>query len=155
MRRVIYRAGMIPFYVDPDTNECKMLFMVPSDTRYGGDSPQFAKGRVESDENHEEAAIREAAEELGLKEDNILWFTYLDQVLGYTHMYICEVESMEDFNEPHYETEYTTWLTLSEFEEIGRDIHRPVIRDAMLVFEDIKRGEEDGIFDDEFEDGDD
>lgn len=151
MRERVYRAGVIPFYVHDD-GEIEMNFMIPSDTRYGGDSPQFCKGKVEKNETHEDAAIREAIEELGLREDNVMWFSYLGQYLGYTHIYICQVEDREAFDEPHYETAETMWLTLEGFEREGRELHRPVIREAHLNFLEIKREEEEGVYeDDEFE----
>lgn len=143
MKEKIYRAGLIPFYVDDD-NKVEMKFMVPSDQKYGGSDPQFAKGRIEKNENHEEAAVREAKEELGLKEDNVEWIYYLGQFLGRTHIHICEVNSKEDFSDPHYETESTWWMTLEEFMTDGRDLHRPVIREAHMVFEQIKQEEEAG-----------
>lgn len=133
MRKRVYRAGMIPFF-RKENGDIVMNFMVPTDTEYSGDKPQFCKGRVEDGENHEDAAVREAHEELGLKESNVKWFYYMGQYLGYTHMYICEVENMEDFDDPHYETDYTVWLTLPEFEEKGRELHRPVIREAYNEF---------------------
>lgn len=145
MREKVYRAGMIPFFVNKD-NIIEMKFMVPSDQRFGTSNPQFAKGRIEKNEIHEEAAIREAKEELGLREDNVKWFNYLGTFLGRTHMYICEVESKENFDEPHYETESTHWMTLEDFEERGRELHRPVIREAYLTFNVIKKEEEEGIY---------
>jgi len=140
-REKIYRAGMIPFFVDNNDN-IQMKFMIPSDQKYGGGEPQFAKGRIEKGESPEEAAIREASEELGLREDNVKWFFEMGVVLGRTHMYICEVEDKADFDEPHYETESTHWMTLDEFEERGRELHRPIIREAHMSFKHIKSEED-------------
>lgn len=140
-REKVYRAGMIPFFID-ENNKIEMKFMVPSDQKFGGSDPQFAKGRIEKGESPEEAAIREAKEELGLREENVKWFFEMGVVLGRTHMYICEVESKDDFDEPHYETEATYWMTLKEFEKNGRELHRPVIREAFMSFEQIKNEED-------------
>lgn len=140
-REKIYRAGMIPFYVDSN-NKIKMKFMVPSDQTFGGGDPQFAKGRIEKGESPEEAAIREAGEELGLKEENVEWFLEMGVVLGRTYMYICEVKDKDDFDDPHYETESTHWMTLEEFEERGRELHRPIIREAHMSFLQIKNEED-------------
>lgn len=133
---------MIPFFVD-ENNNIEMKFMVPSDQKFGTSDPQFAKGRIEKNEIHEEAAIREAKEELGLREDNVKWFNYLGVFLGRTHIYICEVKNKEDFDEPHYETESIHWMTLEDFEKHGRELHRPVIREAYLTFNLIK---EEGVY---------
>lgn len=133
---------MIPFFVD-ENNNIEMKFMVPSDQKFGTSDPQFAKGRIEKNEIHEEAAVREAKEELGLREDNVKWFNYLGVFLGRTHIYICEVKNKEDFDEPHYETESIHWMTLEDFEKHGRELHRPVIREAYLTFNLIK---EEGVY---------
>lgn len=147
MREKVYRAGVIPFFVDSE-GKVKMNFMIPSDTQYGGANPQFCKGKVEKGENEEDAAIREAVEELGLRETNVKWFSYLGVYLGRTYIYICEVIDKDAFDEPHYETAETMWLTLEEFEEVGRDLHKPVIREAYMEFEEIKREEREGVYDD-------
>lgn len=148
MKERIYRAGVIPFFIHDD-GKIEMHFMIPSDSTYSGSSPQFCKGKVESHETHQDTAIRESSEELGLRESNVKWFSYLGQYLGYTHIYICEVEDKDAFDVPHHETEYTKWLTLEEFEKEGRALHRPVIREAHNEFKEIKREEEDGIYDGE------
>ena len=145
MKEKVYRAGVIPFFIN-ENNEIEMYFMVPSDSHYGGDSPQFCKGKVEKGETEEQAAIREAAEELGLKEKNVEWFSYLGVFLGRTYIYICEVKNKEDFDEPHFETASTHWLTLDQFEKHGRELHRPVIREAHNEFLAIKDEEEEGVY---------
>lgn len=151
MKEKVYRAGVIPFYVN-ENGKIEMNFMIPSDTKYGGSDPQFCKGKIEKGENEEDAAIREAVEELGLRESNVEWFSYLGIYLGRTYIYICEVKDKDAFDKPHYETAETMWLTLEEFENIGRDLHKPVIREAYMEFEEIKKEEEDGIYeDDEYE----
>ena len=132
---------MIPFFVN-ENNEIEMKFMIPSDQKFGGGDPQFAKGRLERGESPEEAAIREAKEELGLREENVEWFFEMGTVLGRTYMFICEVKNKNDFDEPHYETESTHWMTLDQFEKEGRELHRPVIREAHMSFVQIKNEED-------------
>ena len=63
------RFGLIPWTVYHDS--IIMMFMMPSDPKFGGSNYQIAKGRKESGETDLEAAIREASEELGLKPSNI------------------------------------------------------------------------------------
>lgn len=147
MREKVYRAGVIPFFVNDD-GTIEMNFMIPSETRYGGSDPQFCKGKVEKGESEEDTAIREAIEELGLKESNVEWFSFLGIYLGRTYIYICEVKDKNDFDTPHYETAETVWLTLEQFQKIGRELHRPVIREAHLEFEEIKREEQMGVYED-------
>lgn len=130
MTEKIFRAGMIP-YVILD-GEIHMMFMKPSDTTYGGDAYQIAKGRQE-DENEKfiSTAIREAKEELGLVQKNIKNIDDLGFVLGRTRLFICEVLDKDNFIEPHFETESVIWMTEREFMQFGRDIHISVIRTAI------------------------
>lgn len=124
----IFRAGIIPYFVD--NGIIRYNFMKPSDPAYGGPDWQMAKGRVEDDEGNLSTALREGSEELGLKESNIISVIELGSYLGRTSVFICEVSSMTDFNPFHYETGDVVWLTLAEFEQIGRTIHLPIVRDA-------------------------
>lgn len=123
----IYRAGLVPFFYDERKGEYLMYFMVPSDPRYGGADPQIAKGKMEEGETGEDTALRESAEELGLKESNITDLFDCGTWLGRTHMFAAVVKDKRDFNEPHDETDYTIWMTLDQFNESGRDIHQGVV----------------------------
>lgn len=130
----IYRAGVIPVYVN-ESGELEMLFMKPADTRYGGSDYQIAKGRIEVNETPFETAMREAEEELGLKDHNILEIIECGKWLGRTYIYVAIVEDKEDFGEFHFETESTKWFTVDEFMKEGRDIHRDVVRHASNLVE--------------------
>lgn len=133
MSEKVYRAGLIPLYVNTNNiNESKMMFMVPSDSRYGGSDPQIAKGQLEGDEHPQEAALREAHEELGLRSEHIIQVFDCGLWLGRTYLYVAVVNSMkpEDYDIPHFETESVHWLTIKEFDEKGRDIHKPVVNNV-------------------------
>lgn len=120
----IWRAGMIPYYIN-ESGEVEMMFMIPSDQTYGGSAPQMAKGRIEDDEDPREAAVREAKEELGLIPQNIDGdIEYLGVHLGRTHVYTCRVMIRDLFGVFSFETEDVVWLTENEFHKHGRDIHR-------------------------------
>jgi len=130
MREKVYRAGLIPVYINPNNIEQSiMMFMIPSDQKYGGCSPQIAKGQIENGEQPDEAALREAHEELGLNEPNIYQLIDCGMWLGRTHMFVALVYSadIEKFDTPHYETQSTMWLTIDQFKSQGRDIHIPVV----------------------------
>lgn len=136
MRKKIFRAGLIP-YVFPDNSEPEMLFMVPSNAKYGGDKPQLAKGKVEEGETNKDAAIREAKEEVGLFIGNIIGeVKHLGKFLGRTEVYIAEVKDKDLFGEPKnigsdkVETKRTVWLTKEQFVKEGRDIQVPIIKAA-------------------------
>lgn len=128
------RAGCIPFYINED-NLIQMYFMVPSDPKYGGDMPQIAKGIVDpTDKCVKSGAIREAEEELGLKQSNII-----DIFQGYTltqetkkgksifHVYAAKIKNIHDFNEPDFETGERVWLCEKLISTKARKDHRIII----------------------------
>lgn len=102
--------------------------MRPSDSRYGGSEFQIAKGKVEDGEHYSDAAFREAFEELGLVERNIVNRHYYGTVLGKTHLYAAEVHSMDEFTATTFETAETKWMTFEEFQSCGRTLHRETVK---------------------------
>lgn len=134
MAEKIFRAGTIPVHVDSD-GVMEMLFMKPADSRYGGSDYQIAKGRIEDDETPYDTAIREAEEELGLRERNIVETIECGKWLGRTYVYAAIVEDKDDFGDFHFETESTKWFTVEQFMKTGRDIHRDVVRHAANLVE--------------------
>jgi len=134
-RKLVYRAGVIPYIVENDS--IKMMFMMPSDPKgkFGGECFQIAKGKIEEGEDTKEAAFREANEELGLFEGNIISTHDLGTFLGRTHLYLAEIKDVEMFGDPHFETKKTTWMTPEEFEKNGRQIHKPVVKAAARVIQ--------------------
>lgn len=128
MKSKLYRAGLLPYIVED--GHIKFLFMKPADPRFGGDRFQIAKGKVEDGESKEEAALREASEELGLVLDNIDAPVYLGDYLGRTSFYVAAVRNKTNFNQPHFETGETAWLSVSEFQNVGRALHVPIVQIA-------------------------
>ena len=134
------KAGFIPYYISSD-GKIKMLFMVPSDPFYGGPDPQIAKGGIDNNDSALSTALREAKEELGLKESNIELDTL--HLISSEHpepsrdysliTYAAKVSDPEDFLTPHYETGSTHWLTLTEFEAVGRQCHRSIARKLISI----------------------
>lgn len=123
------RAGIIPYFIEPD-GRISMLFMKPSNPKYGGDVFQIAKGRVEDGETNKDAATREGGEELGLFNGNISSIVSVGTFLGYTEFFICLVNDKDMFGDPHFETGTTQWMTPEEFSEYGRSIHKHVVAAA-------------------------
>lgn len=122
------RSGIIPVYFD-----CGRVFaccMIPSDPAFGGDKPQMAKGHIEDDLDPKENAIKEAQEELGLKLDNIYGVKYLGD---YTRIscYTCLVHDPEDFDEPHWESEWAGWIDITDSLNDIRDVQRDMFRDCL------------------------
>lgn len=120
------RAGFIPYFYK--NGQLYMMFMRPSNKKYGGDQFQIAKGKVEDGESAKKAAIREAGEELGLRKRNLISVHHLGTFHKYTDIFFGEVKDMEDFGETTYETEETTWMTPNEFLASGRSIHIPIVK---------------------------
>ena len=87
MKTTILKAGFLPFYIQ--NGSPIFLFMVSSNPKYGGTKPMISKGYVEIGEDIEDAAIREAQEELGLKKSNLfsLFRVWHGQVHGLKEYY--------------------------------------------------------------------
>ena len=124
----IFRAGVIPFV--QENNQVQMLFMKPSVPEFGGDVWQVAKGKQEDGEDIKETALREAREELGLFRGNIITLESIGEWLGRTTFFIAHIKQKDMFGDPHYETGDTRWMTLEQFMEDGRDLHKPVVKSA-------------------------
>lgn len=127
----IDRAGVIPYVLDED-DRIQMMFMISSDSKYGGPDPQISKGKVDPEDNSfRDAAFREAEEELGLFQGNVVEEYFLGVFMGRTHIYVCKINDPELFGDPTYETERTVWMTPEQFYEQGRELHRPVVKAAV------------------------
>lgn len=132
----VYRAGTIPYMVN--NGVVHMMFMKPSDTMYGGDQMQIAKGRVEDGEDNRTAAIREAREELGLLMSNVTSVHEVGNFMGRTTVYVAKIKDINRFGEPSSETAETSWMTMDEFVANGRPLHVPVVRAAYEYIHDIE-----------------
>ena len=129
------RAGVIPYVIMND--EIHMMFMLPSDPAYGGSSFQIAKGVIEDEEDTLQGALREGYEELGLLASNILRVDLLPITLHTTTFYVSQVIDTIDFDIPHFETGAVKWMTLEQFEDEGREIHRPIVKEAISFIKTI------------------
>ena len=125
-RKKIPRAGFIPYYKEDD--KVYVLLMRPTDSKYGGNEFQLAKGKIDAGEDSETAAFREAHEELGLKKSNVISHSYLGLFLGYTDVYYGEIKDKNDFDPTTFETEETKWMTVDKFLSVGRGIHKPIFK---------------------------
>ena len=130
------RAGIIPYYFEG--NKILMLFMKPSNPRYGGDVFQIGKGRIDPGETPQQAAIREGKEELGLFSGNIVNLEKLGIFLGYTTIFLAEIKIVDMFGDTGYETKTVRWMTEEDFLKEGRRLHKPIIKSAIRRINKIK-----------------
>lgn len=123
------RAGLIPFM--SEGGELKYLMMVSSDPKFGGPRPMISKGKIEEGETAQEAAIREAEEELGFKQRNArgavlpIFEGRQELYSGAYHLsvYGVEIQDKYDFDKWCDETEFTLWMSLETFKAKGRKDH--------------------------------
>lgn len=126
-----HRAGLIPYWIDPSTSEIYMMFMKPSNEQFGGPDFQIAKGRIDPGFNELETAIKEAKEELGLRPNNVkAQPMFIGNFMKGIAIYAVEVSSKEEFDEPEFETGETKWMTLNEYEQIGRKLQLYAVYNA-------------------------
>ncbi len=134
MTKKIDRAGVIPYLVED--GQIKLMFMKPSNAKFGGDMFQIAKGKQEEGETATEAGLREAGEELGLFTGNILETYNLGTFLGRTTIQIVKIDNKDMFGDPCNETGEVAWLTPEEFYAVGRDLHKPVVMAAVRTIKE-------------------
>jgi len=121
------RGGVIPYYIKD--GEIQMMFMQPSNPKFGGTSFQIAKGKIEKGESPQEGAFREAKEELGLFGPNVEFPNTLGQ-FGNVHIFIAKIKDPNMFGDTTFETQATTWYTPEEFQSKGRTWQRPIVKAA-------------------------
>lgn len=119
------KAAFIPYYKD------QVLVARSSNPMFGGPHFALCKGNVDEGETVEQAAIREAEEELGLRQSNLAGpVKHLGnfRTFGYIlSVYFAEVKDPDAFNLPCWEIAETKWMTWQEFRSVGREQHRPIV----------------------------
>jgi len=128
-KKGIDRSGCLPYYIKD--GKIYMLFMLPSDSKYGGNQFQMAKGKHEEGETPLETGMREAGEELGLFQGNVTNNHHLGKFLGRTDVFVVKIKDPDAFGDPHFETKETKWMTPEEFQATGRSLHQPVVKAAV------------------------
>lgn len=125
------RAGVIPYIINRESGEVRMLFMRPSDERFGGPCYQVAKGVIDpGDLSPKHAALREGHEELGLLGGNIIDVDHLGLYLKVIDIYIAQVRDETSFDDFGEETGSIRWMNADQFALYGRDIHVAIVDEA-------------------------
>jgi len=122
------RSGVVPYYFN-DQHQLMVYLMRPSDPDYGGTDWQIAKGKMEPGLSLLDNAMKEGAEELGLKLSNTLgdpWLVTTDDRLSIT-VFAVQIQDPTDFDQPHFETDATTWLSLPADLSQVRKIHQHIL----------------------------
>jgi len=116
------RAASIIYHVTQG-GPIHVLLVKPSDPNYGGPDFQVPKGVIDPGETSIDTALREAEEEAGLNQGNMV---SIFKVHNYDHitLYAIEVVRMEDFNQPDYEVAEARWFMLRDAFKIIRPYQR-------------------------------
>jgi len=124
----VERGGVIPYYIKD--GEIQMMFMKPSDKKFGGENFQIAKGKIEDGETPIEGAFREAKEELGLFGPNIEQTDSLGR-FGRINIFIAKIKDPDMFGDTTSETGAVTWWKPQEFQSQGRGWQKPIVKAAV------------------------
>ena len=133
------KAGVLPYYMDGE-GIAKMLFMQPSNPKYGGSSYQIAKGGIDPGEDELSAALREGEEELGLRGGNVVrtakvtseTVSGLDETYKLT-VFLAQIKDPAAFDTPHYETKRSAWLSQAEYARSGRSSQQSIVNKAFSM----------------------
>ena len=130
-KKKIDRSGCLPYYIKD--GEIQIMFMKPSDAKFGGEEYQMAKGKREDGETAEETGMREAREEIGLFSGNIEHTHHLGKFLGRTDVFVVKIKDPNMFGDPSTPEEVKSikWLTPEEFQKKGRGLHKSVVSAAV------------------------
>jgi 8-oxo-dGTP pyrophosphatase MutT (NUDIX family) len=131
----VKKAGFIPYF-KKDENDFYMLFVKSSNPIYGGKDWMLVKGHIDEGETDFQAAMREAKEECGLKESNLIANTIQ---LGWKgiltnsrrscpfSVYIGQVKDYEDFNSTDFEISEVRWMDNEEFQRFGTQRQKNIV----------------------------
>jgi 8-oxo-dGTP pyrophosphatase MutT (NUDIX family) len=117
------RAGLIPFLVS--NGKMYVCLMQPSNSEYGGDRFQLAKGHIDEGEADKDCAVREAIEELGLIRESIgklFHITDVKKISWWSAEY-------KNFELGHHtdESKDVKWVEIDEAFDIIREWQRPIL----------------------------
>lgn len=119
------KAAFIPYH------DGRILVCRSSNPMFGGPHFALCKGNIDKGETVEQAAIREAEEEVGLRLTNLAGpIRHLGTFMTFKYLlsvYTAEIADPEAFNPPCWEIAETKWMTWNEFTAVGREQHRLIV----------------------------
>lgn len=119
------KAAFIPYH------DGRILVCRSSNPMFGGPHFALCKGNIDEGETEEQAAVREAQEEVGLRETNLAGpVRHLGNFLTFGYVlsvYCAEIKDPEAFNPFCWEIAETKWMAWQEFRAVGRAEHRPIV----------------------------
>ena len=129
------KAGFLPYHTD-DSGVTRFLFCLTSNPKFGGTRFAISKGTIERGENELEAALREAEEELGLRQSNIvpktLKLAWRGNIKGkkktqFLPIFTAQILDPAEFGPSDSEIAETKWMTLDEFLKSGKRSHTKIV----------------------------
>lgn len=133
----ISKAGAIIFTRNPKP---LVLMLKSSNPAFGGTSWQLPKGQIDSGESPEQAGIREAKEEAGLMDSDVLKITDLGTftLKGMMDTYGIHFQAVETHKPKvsgtyHFETGETKWFTVEDAEKLIRKDQKQVLDKLISV----------------------
>ena len=133
------RGGVIPYYIED--GKIQMMFMKPSNRKFGGDNFQIAKGKIEDNETPIEGAFREAKEELGLFGPNVEHSNPLGR-FGKIHIFVAKIKDPDMFGDTTDETGAVIWWTPEQFDSDGRSWQKPIVKAAVRKIKKLENLDE-------------
>ena len=131
----VERGGVIPYYIKD--GEILMMFMKPSDKKFGGTNFQIAKGKLEDGETPIEGAFREAKEELGLFGPNVEQTDAIGR-FGRINIFVAKIKDPDMFGDTTPETGAVTWWNSQQFQSQGRGWQKPIVKAAVRKIEKLE-----------------
>lgn len=124
----IKKAGLVLYSISG--NNLYFRCMIPSDSRYGGSSPQIPKGTIDEGDTPQYTAIKECMEETGLTIENMRSIRHF-KVYKRMKMsvFIGTVLDDDAFDEPHWESKWSGWVKYDPENNILRDIQQHIFDD--------------------------
>lgn len=127
----ITKAGAIIYTLNPKP---LVLLIKSSNPAFGGTAWQLPKGQIDPGESPDQAGYREAKEEAGLRDSDVVKITDLGTLTlkGMMETYAIHFQAVETHKPKvsgtyHFETGETKWFTVEDAEKLIRKDQKQVL----------------------------